>query len=321
MLSSAAQFLPIIGLIVSGELLDKFNERYIVGVGAVGVSVALLLGAIADNYISLLVCLLIVEGFYSSAQLGGAKSVSLWFPQSQRGFAMEIRQAGLPLGGALAGIVLPTSAFVYGIQGAFLVGAIVSFLGGCIFIIFYHSPEKIVAIVPKSKEKVSFYANVKSRLAILAAPHMKNIIFSGVSLVIVQYVLTIFITIYFYRIYHLSLAKSAYLFFVSQASGALGRIILAAWSEHCRKERFFPVLFCMIAVVFGLGWYGPWVAYIVDSSPKESVGFSLGLAMSVNQIAIITAPPLFELIQDFTDTYLLTWLILIIVFSLFLIRK
>ncbi len=210
-----------------------------------------MLGAIADNSISLLVCLLIVEGFYSSAQLGGAKSVSLWFPQSQRGFAMEIRQAGLPLGGALAGIVLPTSAFVYGIQGAFLVGAIVSFLGGCIFIIFYHSPEKIVAIVSESKEKVSFYANVKSRLAMLTAPHMKNIIFSGVSLVIVQYVLTIFITIYFYRIYHLSLAKSAYLFFVSQASGALGRIILAAWSDHCRKGRFFPVLFCMIAVVFG----------------------------------------------------------------------
>ncbi len=33
---------------------------------------------------------------------------------------------------------------------------------------------------------------------------------------------------------------------------------------------------------------------------------SLGLAMYVNQIAIITAPPLFGLIQDFTDTYLLT---------------
>ncbi|WP_375681967.1 MFS transporter [Bartonella sp. CE47NXGY] len=63
LLSSAAQFLPIIGLLVAGELLDKFNERYIIGVGAIGVSVALLLGAIADNYISLLVCLLIIGGF------------------------------------------------------------------------------------------------------------------------------------------------------------------------------------------------------------------------------------------------------------------
>ncbi|WP_273758377.1 hypothetical protein [Bartonella sp. AU55XJBT] len=40
-----------------------------------------------------------------------------------------------------------------------MVGAIVSFLGGCIFIIFSHAPAKVVAIVPKSKAKVSFYAN------------------------------------------------------------------------------------------------------------------------------------------------------------------
>ncbi|WP_273722933.1 hypothetical protein [Bartonella sp. AU18XJBT] len=76
-------------------------------------------------------------------------------------------------------MVLPASTLVYGIQGAFLVGAIVSFLGECIFIIFYHAPAKVVAIVPKSKAKVSFYANVRSRLAMLAAPHMKNIIFQA----------------------------------------------------------------------------------------------------------------------------------------------
>ncbi|WP_245407015.1 MFS transporter [Bartonella tribocorum] len=102
LLSSAAQLLPIIGLLVAGELLDKFNERYIVGAGAIGVSVALLLEAVADNYISLLVCLLIVGGFYSSAQPGGAKSVASWFPQSQRGFAMGISQAGLPLGWSIS---------------------------------------------------------------------------------------------------------------------------------------------------------------------------------------------------------------------------
>lgn len=171
--SSAAQFLPIIELLVAGELLDKFNERYIVEVGAIGISITLLLDAIADNYISLLVCLLIIKGFYSSAQPGGTKSVSSGIPQSQRGFAMGIRQAGLPLGG----IVLPANALVYGIQGAFLVGAIISFLGGCIFIIFYHSPAKGVTIAPESKARASFYANVKSCLAMLTAPHMKNIIF------------------------------------------------------------------------------------------------------------------------------------------------
>ncbi|WP_375640460.1 MFS transporter [Bartonella sp. MM55XZML] len=140
-------------LLVAGELLDKFNERYIVGVGALGVSIALLLGAIAENYISLLVCLLIVGGLYSSAQPGGAKSVSAWFPQSQRGFAMGIRQAGLPLGGALAGMVLPASALVYGIQGAFLVGAIVSFLGDVSLLFFITHQQKLSLSFQKARQK------------------------------------------------------------------------------------------------------------------------------------------------------------------------
>nr|WP_280951557.1 hypothetical protein [Bartonella tribocorum] len=42
-----------------------------------------------------MVCLLIVGGFYSSAQPGAAQSVASWFPQSQHGLATEIRQAGL----------------------------------------------------------------------------------------------------------------------------------------------------------------------------------------------------------------------------------
>lgn len=176
------------------------------------------------------------------------------------------KASGTTIRGALAGIVLPASTLVYSIQGAFLVGAIVSFLGGCIFMIFYHSPAKVIAIVPESKARVSFYANIKFRLAMLAAPHMKNIIFSGISLVIVQYVLSIFITVYFYRVYHLSLDKSAYLFFVSQTSGALGRIILAAWSDHCRKGRFFPVLFCMIAPFKHSGFFSYTMESFIDET-------------------------------------------------------
>lgn len=349
MLSSAAQLLPIIGLLIAGELLDRFNERYIVGIGAIGVAVALFFGAYADSYIFALGCLLIVGGFYSSAQPGGAKSVAVWFPQSQRGFAMGIRQAGLPLGGALAGIILPTIAITYGIKGAFLAGAMVAFLGGCLFLIFYRSSPGNLNDDKKDTVKISLYETLKARLSMLSEPHMKNIMLSGVSLVVVQYVLTIFITIYFHRTYQLSLEKSAYLFFISQAVGAFGRIILAAWSDRCRKGRFFPVFTCMLALIFGflllilnindsmiyltmlsawlgffgLGWYGPWVAYIVDSSPQESIGFSLGLAMSINQIAIIAAPPIFGLIQDITHTYSITWMIVIsiLIFALLIIAK
>ncbi len=70
-----------------------------------------------------------------------------------------------------------------------------------------------------------------------------------------------------------------------------------------------------------MGWYGPWVAYIVDSSPKESVDFSLGLAMSVNQIAMITAPPFFGIKPRFYRQLFTNMADFNYCFLLFLIKK
>jgi hypothetical protein len=49
---------------------------------------------------------------------------------------------------------------------------------------------------------------------------------------------------------------------------------------------------------FALGWYGPWVTYIADSAPTDSVGLALGSAMTVNQIAIVLTPPVLGMIHD-----------------------
>jgi MFS family permease len=43
---------------------------------------------------------------------------------------------------------------------------------------------------------------------------------------------------------------------------------------------------------FGLGWYGPWVAYLAEIAPADKVGLTLGAAMALNQLGIIAAPPL-----------------------------
>jgi MFS family permease len=49
---------------------------------------------------------------------------------------------------------------------------------------------------------------------------------------------------------------------------------------------------------FSYGWYGPWVAHVSESCPGEQVGLSLGTAMAVNQIAIVTTPPILGLVVD-----------------------
>jgi hypothetical protein len=32
----------------------------------------------------------------------------------------------------------------------------------------------------------------------------------------------------------------------------------------------------------GLGWYGPWVAYLAETAPAGKVGLTLGVPMALN---------------------------------------
>lgn len=67
---------------------------------------------------------------------------------------------------------------------------------------------------------------------------------------------------------------------------------------------------------FGFGWYGPWVAYLTESAPPTRVDFALGLAMAVNQIAIIASPPLLGSLRDLTGSYAIDWVLLIALLTL-----
>jgi MFS family permease len=166
---------------------------------------------------------------------------------------------------------------------------------------------------------------------------MRNIMFSGISLISVQYGILIFTALYLHDRLNLTVSAAASLLFIAQGAGVAGRIILAAWSDRCRAGRYFPVLVCMLAVVlglcvlvwapmsafwmlgvlvgwlgfFGFGWYGPWVAYVAESAPPDKTGFSLGLAMAINQVAIVVMPPVLGLTRDLSHSYVPGWYLLI----------
>lgn len=74
-----------------------------------------------------------------------------------------------------------------------------------------------------------------------------------------------------------------------------------------------PVAACLLFVwlgFFGIGWYSPWVAYAAESAPPDRTGFALGLAMAVNQVAVILAPPVLGLLTDLTGSFTPAWALL-----------
>jgi MFS family permease len=330
LLISAAQLVPVVGLLVAGELLDRVSERYLVGLGALVVAGGLAGGALAGSYESLLVWLIVVGAGYSTAQPGGSKLVSTWFSRSQRGLAMGIRQAGLPLGGALAAAILPAVAAAHGWRAAFVVGAGFACLGGIALMAFYRP-------APARPGRSATSDDAPSRLSLLRDPRMRDVMWSGMTLVTVQYGILLFMALYLHDRFGTSFAAGARLLVVALLAGALGRIVLAAWSDRCARGRYFPVVMSMCALAvgllalivsgsaspvvwgclaawlgfFGYGWYGPWVAYVSESAGAARMGFALGLAMAVNQVTVVLSPPALGLARDLTGSYLVSWLVLI----------
>jgi predicted MFS family arabinose efflux permease len=83
----------------------------------------------------------------------------------------------------------------------------------------------------------------------------------------------------------------------------------AVIEPHSRRSR--ALLLSAWLGFFGLGWYGPWVAYLAETAPAGKVGLALGAAMalnqSLNQLGIIGAPPLLGLVHDLTGGYAALW--------------
>ncbi|MFI6875617.1 MFS transporter [Streptomyces sp. NPDC050400] len=338
LLISAAQLVPLAGLLVAGELLDRYSERWVVGVGAGIVALALGAGSLAPGYAALLVALLMVGAGYSTVQPGGSKSVASWFHASQRGFAMGIRQAGLPLGAALASAVLPLVAEEFGWRATLLTGGFVALLGAALFMGCYrHPPDE--PDEPAQQDKGPSYplaAQLGARLRLLREPSTVKIMLSGTSLISVQYGVAVLAVLHLHQASSVGAGQAALVLVASQGAGVAGRICLAACSDRSGSGRYAIVLVCMVAVIaglivlmtpagrapvvasavfvwlgfFGFGWYGPWVAYVTEAAPPGKTGFALGLAMSVNQIAIVTVPPALGLLVDLTSSFTPAWALL-----------
>ncbi|MFJ9692849.1 MFS transporter [Kitasatospora sp. NPDC101183] len=237
LLLSAAQFMPLVGLLVVGRLLDRYDERWIVGTGALVVAVGLALGAAAPGYGALLLALLVVGAGYSSAQPGGSKSVASWFDGSQRGLAMGIRQAGLPLGGALAAAVQPWPVREFGWRATLVCGALVAAAGASVFVGLYRRPP--------GDAQAPAATRAPGGLRMLREPVMLRIVLSGAGLVAAQTGVLMLTVLHLHDAAGLGVASAALALMAAQAAGIAGRICLAAWSDRARSGRHATVRACL----------------------------------------------------------------------------
>jgi MFS family permease len=111
-----------------GLLADRVGERLVLAVGLGACAAALIGAANADSFTQLVVVLALAGAAGASVNSASGRAVMQWFPASERGLALGVRQTAIPLGGLVAVIALPA----LGLHSAFIFLAALCF-GGAVF--------------------------------------------------------------------------------------------------------------------------------------------------------------------------------------------
>lgn len=315
LLAALLNCVPIAGLVAVGPLLDRYGDKLPIFTGMVFLGFSMICLGAASSHGVLAVTMLVMGLGYTPIQPGGSKAIYHWFPARERGLAMGIRQAALPLGGACAAAFFPYMITHSGWMTAMRVAAgVIAFAALVHMVFFRNAPSVRPAAAPRLKLSYLFHYARFRRVAMV-----------GAAMVGVQATIAVFWALFTHQHFGLSLPMASWQLFAMQLSGAAGRVLLSAISDRVHDGRRRVVLACALVTLaalalavslptgtnagvilvcsamigtFGFGWYGPWVVWLSDGAEPAHVGRVLGAAMSVNQVAIALSPLMFGFLLD-----------------------
>ncbi|MGI0535833.1 MFS transporter [Bacillus pfraonensis] len=335
MLLTAVNIGPLFCMLFVGRLLDQYNERVLIGGSSILLGGSLLFIHVVERFTGLLFVLMIVGVFYSAAQPGGSKVILKWFLKENRGLAMGIRQAGIPIGGAVAGAMIPILSVNVSLSFAIYVLSSICIAGGVLFLVFYREP--LVHHEPVLNNKgISFWKQLKE---IMSNKELYPVFFIGICMISLQMVLIGHFINFLITAKSISPILAGKVFAVTLFFGMMGRIVLAAVSDFFYKGNrrrpllisVFATCMCIFILIlnihnlsvwslflmsgllgfFGIGWFSLFMVEIAETARQDLVGMTVSFALTLNQIAIILAPPIFGFIVD-VKGYMWAWIGLVI---------
>ncbi|MFT4020927.1 MAG: MFS transporter [Acinetobacter sp.] len=332
----------ILSMVLLGIAMDRYGERGVVTITMIAMGLTAISAATwSSSYYSLMFFLIMIGVWYASVQPGGTQAIMRWFPPHLRGVATGVRQAGLPLGTALAAIALPWLAVVYNWKIALYVQGLVGIVGGILFGIFHR--EDAGQLTSNQKAKISITELVK---LLLKQPSCLAVLFAGITMAAFQHTFATHILLFLSKQLDVPLVAAAFFFAIAQGVGMAGRITLAGVSDKLWPgQRMRSLVWLMIACscfigaflflpahppvwmivilfiflgLFGIGWYPIWLLQVAEMAPKAAIASTVSFAMTLNLIAICALPPIFGFFVD-TWGYGMAWglIIVLLLFSAF----
>jgi MFS transporter, ACS family, hexuronate transporter len=325
-LSSAIWGGMLFAMLPVGLLIDRHGERRLITAGVTAMALLALWATRFSAFVWLLILFLLASLGASTSAPGGSKAIAAWFPHSQRGGAMGMRQTGVTIGGLIAAFLLPPVAVRFGWQAGVGLAAGVALFTVLCFALFYRElPAEESSAGEERRVPVGSMVRDPSFLAT-----------TGYAFVLmgVQGSSASYLALSLHEEVHLSVVAAGAFLAVFQIGGIAGRIGWGVVSD--RVGRRGPVLLlvglvamgsCLamaftgeatvipLVVVFAfllgcsaMGWNGLYLTLLSESVPIQAAATAMGASLTISFVGMFFATPLFGLIADLTGSFGASWL-------------
>jgi sugar phosphate permease len=233
---TAFAFGTVLTLLAWGVLADRTGERVVISGGLVAGALAMFAAASSHGYTALLVWMVLAGMLGASALAASGRAVFGWFPRSERGFALGLRQTAVPAGAALASFTLPPLAAASGVDAALYALAglmLVAAAAGAIWLRDAPSNESAAPPAPDAQRD----------------PRIWRLSAASSLMIIGQVGITSLLVLYLYSERGWTAAHAALALGGVQVGAALARVCAGRWSD-LRGERVEP--FRQLATVAGV---------------------------------------------------------------------
>ncbi len=246
-------------------------------------------------------------------------------PPQRRALIFSIKQTGVPLGGALAGLVVPPLTLAFGWKGAALAVAAAS-LALAVASEPLHKSLDDDADPAAPTTGGGVFAALK---LVFGIPALRRLSLASLAYSAMQLCVSAFIVAFLTERVGIGLVTAGLIMAVAQAAGMAGRVLWGWLSDRLLTPNralsllglsiaatgaalamvtpSWPVaLVGLVAALLGsvaLGWNGVFLAEVARLAPPGAAGSATGGALAFTFVGALLGPPLFGLMIDLTDSY------------------
>jgi sugar phosphate permease len=291
-----------------GFLADRISEQLVIALGLALAAASLVLAGWTASYAPLVVALFAAGAFGASVNAASGRAVMGWFPVTQRGLALGVRQTAIPIGGAAAAAGLPWLADAGGTRLAFVVLGGSCFVGAVVALAFIRTPPAPGADL----------ANVTAPMRDL---RMWILGLGAGFYLTAQIAITGFLVLFLHVHRGVSAHSAALLLAGINVLSIGARIVSGRWSDHVHTRLrpirqigvaltaataivavatdaplalLIPAL--IVAGCLSMAWNGLAIAAAAETASGGRVGAAIGLQQTLLGILVAGVPPLFAVV-------------------------